>query len=807
MVESGRADHPRYAQVLLDIPARNLDSCFDYLIPEELYDQLADTERALGRLVLVPFGSRMALGYVTSVSASPSSNQEAVHYKSVEACVTEPLFSSESLELARWMSTQYICPLSECIRLICPPGKRPKVYKDKQGIWRLDERRAQKKEQRFLCLAPYIKLDEALAQLRKGAHRQHMVLSALAQGPMMYSELSLGIPNVSTAVKGLKQKGLVCDFSVRELRGDFSTQLKSAYTPYRNFGDLTPDQQQAFFVLKEAYQASRPQAAHTVLVDGVTGSGKTELYLQIIDYCLQEGKTAIVLVPEISLTPQTVGRFRNRFGDRIAVLHSNLSEGERFDQWDLLRSGSAQVVVGARSALFAPLRNIGLIIIDEEHETSYKQASSPRYHARDVAVQLASLHGACLILGSATPSLEAQAAVHRDGRWHYVAMRERANKRPLPKVELIDMGEEFSQGHRSMFSRRLIRELEACMQRKEKALLFLNRRGFANFYLCRECGYVPHCDHCSSSLTYHRKGHIMQCHSCGTSYEVPARCPQCGSPYLRSFGAGTQRVEDELRLLLGPEIPIIRMDADTTQKKGSHELLLEEFDAADSAVLLGTQMIAKGLDFPELSLVCVINADTTLEFPDFRAAEKSFSLLEQVSGRVGRGELEAQVLVQTYHPGHPVLQALRTHDKQSFVDAELAEREIANYPPYTRLVRVVVSSKQEAAAQAGAEELARLMGAPAGMNSFAQESLFVSPEQEMTAFAGVPKLSLPVHDRVIGPSPCLISKLQDRYRWQFLVRLPLECEPYEILKPLADKISTFKGRITVAIDIDPYDLT
>lgn len=793
-----------YAQIILDIPTRKLDSCFDYKLPAHIRAQFRSDEEALGRLVLVPFASRMAVGYIVSLSETPRFSEKTIHYKEVAACLSEPLFKQKSLELALWISERYLCPLSEGIKLICPPGKRPQVYKDTEGNWQLDLRRTQKKKRRFLCITPTIEPQEILNSLRKDAQRQKMVIEALAQGPMMYAELALGIPGVAAAVKALKQKGFVCDFGVRELRGNFSTQLKSAHAPRRELYELTQDQRNAFELIERARLQSTPGSPQVVLVDGVTGSGKTEVYLQVIASCLHEGKTAIVLVPEISLTPQTVGRFRSRFGDRIAVLHSRMSEGERFDQWDLAYSGVVPVVVGARSALFAPLDNIGLIIIDEEHETSYKQGASPRYHARDLALQLASLHGACLVLGSATPSLEASYAADHRASWQRASMRERANGRALPPVTLIDMGEEFAAGHRSMFSRRLIQDLRSCVERREKALIFLNRRGFAHFYLCRECGYVPRCEHCSISLTYHRKNNKMLCHSCGASYEVPARCPRCNSPYLRSFGAGTQRVEDELRALFGETLPIIRMDADTTGGKGSHELLLEKFDASESAILLGTQMIAKGLDFPELSLACVLNADTSLEFPDFRAAEKAFSLLEQVGGRVGRGSLTAQVLIQTYCPNHPVLQALRTHDKDSFVAGELEERRLANYPPYTRLVRVVVSAAQEADARRVSRELAEFTQVIL-VSCFNPEQISWSLKSEADRSSSL-CLPLLTQQLLIGPSPCLISKQQDRYRWHFLIRLPLDCEPYETLRPLADKILSFKGRITVAIDVDPYDL-
>ncbi len=370
-----------------------------------------------------------------------------------------------------------------------------------------------------------------------------------------------------------------------------------------------------------------------------------------------------MLVPEISLTPQTVARFRGRFGDTVAVMHSRMSAGERYDQWDFIRSGAARVVVGARSALFTPLANLGLIVIDEEHEGSYKQDSAPRYHARDVAVWMARRAGAAVVLGSATPSIEALHACAKNPSGIRWSLPERANGKPLPEVQVVDMAKEFSGGSRSMFALPLARALAEELAAGRKAVLLLNQRGFAKFLLCRECGFVPECPSCSTSLTYHERGNFLICHHCGYRIPTPPVCPECGSPYLKKFGAGTQRVEAELRVLfdempgVGPGVPIVRMDADTTSGKGAHQRLLEEFAAADAAVLLGTQMIAKGLDFEDVTLVGVINADTMLKLPDYRASERTFDLVEQVAGRAGRAELPGRVLVQTYEADAPAIRA------------------------------------------------------------------------------------------------------------------------------------------------------
>ena len=493
-------------------------------------------------------------------------------------------------------------------------------------------------------------------------------------------------------------------------------------------------------------------------------------------------------MPEISLTAQTVGRFRSRFGDEVAVLHSRLSTGERFDQWDLVRAGAARVVVGARSALFAPLREVGLIIIDEEHEGSYKQDKSPRYHAREVAAELARARGAALVLGSATPSLESlarcRAGVFRGARWTRVEMPERPGAAVLPRVTVVDMAEQFRGGGRSIFSAPLANALLDVARRREKAVLLLNRRGFANFLMCRECGCVPECPHCSTALTYHERGHMLACHSCGRSWPVRAfpdpstSCPNCGSRYLAAFGVGTQRVEDELRMLLPEDVEVIRMDADTTRAKGAHQRLLEQFDAAECAVLVGTQMIAKGLDFPEVTLVGVVNADTMLKLPDFRAAERTYDLLEQVAGRAGRGERPGEVIVQTYWATHPAMRAVAAHDRAVFLDAELAERAEAHYPPFARLANVTVWGRAEKDVRSTCDELAAAVRGRVGDD----------PGWE-----------------VLGPAECVKARVKDQFRRHLMVKAPADADLGGVVGACAVSLGRRAG-INMAVDIDAYDL-
>ena len=546
---------------------------------------------------------------------------------------------------------------------------------------------------------------------------------------------------------------------------------------------LTPGQAAALEAIDEARAAASGQV---VLVDGVTGSGKTEVYLRAIERVLAAGRTAIVLVPEISLTPQTVGRFRGRFGDAVAVMHSRMSQGERYDQWDFIRSGAARVVVGARSALFTPLANVGLIVIDEEHEGSYKQDSAPRYQARDVAEWMMRRAGGALVLGSATPSVEAlHAAATREG-WRQVALPERANGRPLPQVEVVDMAAEFKGGSRAMFSGRLTRALGEELAKGRKAVLLLNQRGFAKFLLCRDCGFVPECPSCSTSLAYHESDRTLRCHHCDYRVPAPPTCPECGSPYLKKFGAGTQRVEAELRALLdglpgvGPQVPVIRMDADTTRAKGAHQRLLEQFAAADAAVLLGTQMIAKGLDFDDVTLVGVINADTQLHLPDYRAGERTFDLIEQVAGRAGRAELPGRVLVQTYEADAVAIRAAARYDRALFLRAELPKRRALGYPPYVRMANVLVWGADEQAVARAAEELRAQL------------------ERLVRDHGGEGWLVLPA-------TPCVLGKLRNAYRWHVVVKAPPDADISAVLTCLF-RARKADPQVNVAVDVDPVDL-
>ena len=765
----------RYASVVPDIPTRALDGAFHYAIPESI-----SADGLVGATVLVTFAHRACVGYVVATSDETPEGVDPAKVLPIERVLAASAFDEVSAHLARWMATEYAAPLSECLRLLIAPGQSMRVRRSSDDEpWQLVCEQTSAVDDRWVALTPAA----ASFEPARNASRQRALIEALSAGPVRMAELSAMMSGATGVANALAKRGVVEITHRRRVRGGDATTLSSARAarPER----LTAGQEAALSAIDDALAAA---AGDVVLVDGVTGSGKTEVYLSAIERVRAQGKGALVLVPEISLTAQTVGRFRSRFGDDVAVLHSRLSTGERFDQWDMVRSGQAHVVVGARSALFAPLRDVGLVIIDEGHEGTYKQDQQPRYHARETAAELCRLRGCPLVLGSATPSLESlarcRAGSFRGVRWTRVEMPERPGASVLPEVSIVDMAAQFNAGNRSVFSAPLREALLDVAQRREKAVLLLNRRGFASFLMCRECGCVPECPHCSTALTYHERTHSLMCHTCGSTWPVRAypdpstQCPNCGSRYLGTYGIGTQRVEDELRMLLPEGVDVIRMDADTTKGKGDHQRLLEQFDASPCAVLVGTQMIAKGLDFPEVTLVGVVNADTTLKLPDFRAAERTYGLLEQVSGRAGRGGRPGRVIIQTYWATHPAIAAVLGHRREVFLEAELADRREAGYPPFTRVANVVVWGKDGRAVRDQAEQMAAML-------------------REHAA----------AHDgwRVLGPAECVKARVKDRERRHVLVKAPVDADLGAVLLGCSQRLPRRPG-VSMALDVDAHDL-
>jgi len=537
---------------------------------------------------------------------------------------------------------------------------------------------------------------------------------------------------------------------------------------------LAPQQKSA---LDAIVHKMNQHEAETFLLHGVTGSGKTEVYLQAIDLAIKQGKEAIVLVPEISLTPMMVERFKRRFGDAVAVLHSALSKGERFDEWRKIQKKQVSVAVGARSAIFAPFENLGMIIIDEEHESTYKQEDHPRYHVRDVAKQRADYHGCPVVLGTATPTLETYARAKK-GVYQLIEMPERINQSLMPKVTIQDMREELHQGNRTMFSRQLKEAIEQRLEKQEQVVLFLNRRGYSTFVMCRDCGHTVECPSCDISLTYHQRDHRLKCHYCNYSEPMPKVCPNCQSESIRFFGTGTEKVEEALNNTFS-EARIIRMDVDTTRKKGAHERLLKQFGNKQADILLGTQMIAKGLDFPDVTLVGVLAADGLLNLPDFRAAEKTFQLLTQVSGRAGRHELTGEVIVQTYTPEHYSVLFAKDYDYHGFFKQEMALRKAYQYPPYYYLTLITVTHEN----RLKAEEVTRVI----------QKLLVKHLTNEAV---------------ILGPTPSPIERIKGRYRFQCMVKYKDEPDLMSVLRKILHhyEAETRKDQLMIHIDLNPQQL-
>jgi primosomal protein N' (replication factor Y) len=647
------------ARVVVDL---SLDKEFDYRVPVSLRETLK-----IGSRVSVPFGRRQAQGYVVGLADASS----VVRLRDVEAVLDEaPLITEPILDLARWMADYYCAPVEAAIRTVLPGAVR--------------RRKARFKQQLLVS----VRENDTADSLSGLTDKQAAVLGRLREsGAMFLSEIMRECGVTAHPVRALEKKGLV-EVNPGTLHRD--PLANRNILPTEPLA-LMPEQAAALDMIRAACDSGPPRP---VLLYGVTGSGKTEVYLQAIAHVLGKGQGAIVLVPEIALTPQTVRRFAGRFGDRIAVLHSRLSDGERHDEWHRIRAGRASIVIGPRSAVFAPVENLGLIVVDEEHEPSYKQEEAPRYHARDVAVMRGHRVGCPVLLGSATPSLETWQNVLA-GKYQLAELPRRADNRTMPFVRVIDMRIEAERaGRPSIFSQELLAGIQNRLERGEQTMLFLNRRGYSTALLCAKCGYVAACPHCSVAFTYHRATERLCCHICGGEQRVPDRCPECRDPGFKYAGIGTQRVEAAL-VKCFPHARIQRMDADATARKDAHDRILGAFRSGKIDILIGTQMIAKGLHFPNVTLVGVINADLSLHMPDFRAGERTFQLLAQVAGRAGRGDVAGEVMVQTYTPHNASVQAARRNDFKGFCDQELDARRELGYPPFRHLACITFKGKSE----------------------------------------------------------------------------------------------------------------
>ncbi|WP_019120585.1 primosomal protein N' [Brevibacillus massiliensis] len=809
----------RVAQVVVDVPVSRTNRPFDYLIPEWLMP-LAE----VGSRVIVPFGPRRLQGFIVGIGElSPGAAEGRKLREIAEVMDDRPPLTEELLQLAEWMSRQYLCPWITAIQAMLPSvlkGKAEKHLRAAEGLtetvsrqfallgylsrqktmslaeaekrfpeeypllpgwikagwveteYHVKDRVTSKRVAYAKLLLPEGELDKAVRSLPQRAERMRQILALLAERrePLAVSEL-LELTGASRSVlTSLEKKGWVGIWQQEVLRDPYADRAFSR--PVRHV--LTPLQQQSLAAITETLDAGKFGA---FLIHGVTGSGKTEVYIAAIEHALGQGKEAIFLVPEISLTPQMVERFKSRFGDRVAVLHSALSAGERYDEWRKIHRQEVKVVVGARSAVFAPFQRLGLIVIDEEHEGSYKQEETPRYHARDVAMWRARQAGGVLILGSATPALETYALASR-GRYHLLTMKERVGSHPLPPVHVVDMREELRSDNRSMFSRTLYQMIAQRLEKQEQIVLFLNRRGFSTFVMCRSCGYTLSCPHCDISLTYHRTNHTARCHYCGYTIRQPDHCPDCQSPHIRFFGTGTQKIEAELAGLF-PGVRVIRMDVDTTSRKGAHEALLTKFRTGQGDILLGTQMIAKGLDFPRVTLVGVIAADTSLHLPDFRAAEKTFQLLTQVGGRAGRHDLAGDVVIQTYTPEHYSIQYASRHDYDAFFQTEMKLRKQSGYPPYYRLVLITFSHEDVPVVIRAAELYAD----------------YLRPRLAQSTV-------------LLGPVASSIARIKDRFRFQLMIKYRDEPKLTELLAQTTAHFDDWmkQHQVLATIDVDPQML-
>ena len=742
---------PAYARVVID---RAIHRELDYLVPGTLVERVG-----VGSRVRVPFRDKSGLATVVALLE----HSEAKGIRPIESVVGEaPIVSEPMLELARWISTYYCCPIETVMRSLLP-----------QVI-----RRAEVGWKKQLFVQPGRKIENAeLEKLRKRAPRQAELLEAISRldAPIRATHLLRQTSLDNQTLRALVKRGLA------ELREEAVVRDPHADEQFIATSNLILNQEQSS-ALNEITQAlDSPKDARPILLHGVTGSGKTEIYLQAIRAALSRGRTAIVLVPEISLTPQTVERFKGRFAeaqDAVAVLHSHLSEGERHDEWHKIHSGRAHIVIGARSAVFAPLKNLGLIVVDEEHETTYKQEEAPRYHARDLAVVRAKIEKCVVILGSATPSLE---SYHNatTGKYRLSTLTQRIDEKQMPLMRIVDLRQERrKEKAAAILSERLRAAIADRLEKREQTILFLNRRGFSTSLLCSNCGEARNCPNCSVALTFHRHPAVagrLSCHLCGHTAAVPRKCPACGKDALIYAGFGTEKVESTVAQIF-PKATVRRMDADSMTRKEAYRETLRNFRTGKIDILVGTQMIAKGLHFPNVTLVGIINADLSLHLPDFRAGERTFQLLTQVAGRAGRGETSGEVFVQTYTPFSPSIQFARHHDFAGYFQQELEFRERCDFPPFKHAILITVRSAHEGRAKLSAETLRRRL----------KEAL---PEEFILGDA----------------TPAPLEKLQGQFRFHILIRGEAIMRLSRLVRETLDKLP-FPEDVTVTVDVDPYQL-
>lgn len=726
-----------YAEVLVDVANRRLDRSYHYLLSESI-------NYRVGMRVLVPLQHRLVQGLIIDITDKLPAELTAKQLRPVfKAMEGEAAVPEDLILLARWLAETTICSIAQSLHTVWP------LFKGKVEEWVVPLFASEDNDFQALKLLDQ-ETFKALAVLQR-SRRKALPLAAYLKRAQVAKSALEELENQGWLSREFR---FVSKWNLPEVSGPYLPAAMAFDAGFKEefIGDqalskqLTFEQESAVAEIVTALQiAAEQKTSKTLLLHGVTGSGKTEVYLQVINKLLAEGGDVILLVPEISLTPQISDYFQAQFDSRVAVLHSGLKATEKVMVWEDIIAGKKRLVIGARSAVFAPLRNLKLIIMDEEHDSAYKQSENPKYHARDVARKRMEQRNGVVLLASATPSLEAYAAA-QTGKVNLITMKKRVGGSLLPPVEIVDMRQELLQGNRSIFSYSLQAKLKDRVIKGEQSMLFLNRRGYSTFVVCRECGYTVRCPSCDVSLTFHSSGHKMCCHYCNHEEEPPLRCPQCGSRYIRFFGQGTQRVEEDLQSLL-PDIRIMRLDWDTTRSKEAHRLILESFKRQEAQVLVGTQMMAKGLDFPNVTLVGVIAADQALNMPDFRARERTFQLLTQVSGRAGRSKKAGEVVIQTYSPADRAITKAAAHDFAGFFWEEIRYRQNLGYPPFTHLIRVLLLHEAEEKVIRAAHDLA----------SFLRQRM-TGPEYGNTEID------------ILGPAPAIFLRLKNQYRWQVAVK-------------------------------------
>ncbi|MCB5004329.1 primosomal protein N' [Streptococcus mutans] len=788
----------KIAKVIVDVPLMQTDKPFSYKIPEALLPVIT-----AGSRVHVPFGkgNRLLQGFVVSVDSGSAQHLKTI----IDVLDVEPVLNQEQLELADQMRKTVFSYKISILKSMIPNllnSNYDRLLKPKKGLSQEEKALifAGKKQINFsqlnqeiqtksLSLIQAGKIDiEYLAKDRKTIKTQkcydvnleklsHLLINKRAKKRQELKDYLANHPQSGplSDLYRLFSREVVHYFIKEAVLNISQVEVNRTQSYFENiiqsdFLDLNPEQQTAVEQITAAIGSSNKP----YLLEGITGSGKTEVYLHVIDQTLKLGKTAIVLVPEISLTPQMTSRFISRFGSQVAIMHSGLSDGEKFDEWRKMKSNQAKVVVGARSAIFSPLKNIGAIIIDEEHEATYKQESSPRYHAREVALLRAQYHQAVLVLGSATPSIESRARASR-GVYNFLQLSQRANPQAhIPKVEIVDFRDYIGQQKVSNLTPVLLDKIKDRLIKKEQVVLMLNRRGYSSFIMCRDCGYVDNCPNCDISLTLHMDTKTMNCHYCGFLKGIPYICPNCQSQQIRYYGTGTQKAYDELKQVL-PEARILRMDVDTTKRKGAHEKILTKFGRHEADILLGTQMIAKGLDFPNVTLVGVLNADTSLNLPDFRSSERTFQLLTQVAGRAGRANKPGEVLIQTYNPNHYAIQLAREQDYEAFYRYEMRIRKALSYPPYYFTVGLTLSHKDEQEVIKKSYEIVTLI-----------------------------KEGLTDKIKILGPTPKPVARTHNLYHYQIIIKYRFEDQLEIVLNHILDLTQAKENKkLRLIIDHEP----